>query len=77
MDGVPLAQKRNELRCGVAVVDIRDDQFIATLDFQSAVEEVFDVQCIAHQQFPEVLGFQKDAIQHTFVVPSPRQPSAG
>jgi uncharacterized protein (TIGR03032 family) len=69
MDGVPLAAKRNELKCGVAVVDIRNGEIVATLDFQSAVEEVFDVQVLAGQRFPEVLGFQKDTIQHTFVVP--------
>ena len=27
------------------------------------------LQVLAGQRFPEVLGFQKDTVQHTFVVP--------
>ena len=69
MDGVPLAERRDELKSGVAVVDLRTGRIVATVDFQTAVEEVFDVQVLAGQRFPEVLGFQKDTVQHTFVVP--------
>jgi uncharacterized protein (TIGR03032 family) len=69
MDGVPLAERRHELKAGVAVVDLRTGATVATVDFQTAVEEVFDVQVLAASRFPEVLGFQKETIQHTFVVP--------
>jgi uncharacterized protein (TIGR03032 family) len=69
MEGVPLARRREELKCGIAVVDLRSGQVIAFLEFQIAVEEIFDVQLLPGLRFPEVLGFQKDAIQHTFVVP--------
>jgi uncharacterized protein (TIGR03032 family) len=74
MDGVPLADRRTELKCGIAVVDLRSGRLVAAVDFQSAVEEVFDVQVLAGQRFPEVLGFQKDSVQHTFVVPPGTQP---
>jgi uncharacterized protein (TIGR03032 family) len=70
MDGVPLAQRREQLKCGVAVVDLRNGQIIALLEFQTAVEEIFDVQLLPGLRFPEVIGFQQDTIQHTFVVPS-------
>ena len=69
MDGVPLAQRRETLKCGVAVVDLRGGRLIALLDFQTAVEEIFDVQLLTGVRFPEVLGFQKETVQHTFVVP--------
>lgn len=69
MNGVPLAERRNELRCGVAAIDLRSGQTIATLEFQTAVEEIFDVQLLPGLRFPEVIGFQQDTIQHTFVVP--------
>jgi len=69
MDGVPLAQRRHELKCGVAAVDLRSGQVAGLLEFQSAVEEIFDVQLLAEARFPEVVGFQKDAVQHTFVIP--------
>jgi hypothetical protein len=69
MDGVPLADRREQLKCGVAVVDLRSGQVIASLEFQTAVEEIFDVQLLPGLRFPEVIGFQQETIQHTFVVP--------
>jgi uncharacterized protein (TIGR03032 family) len=69
MDGVPLAERREQLKCGVAVVDLRSGQSIALLEFQTAVEEIFDVQLLPGLHFPEVMGFQKEDIHHTFVVP--------
>jgi hypothetical protein len=53
----------------VAVVDLRSGQVIALLEFLTAVEEIFDVQILPGLRFPEVIGFQQDTIQHTFVVP--------
>jgi hypothetical protein len=41
---VPLAERREQLQCGVAVVDLRSGQISALLEFQTAVEEIFDVQ---------------------------------
>ena len=63
-----------DLKCGVAAVDLRTGGVAAFLEFQSAVEEIFDVQLLPGLHFPEVLGFQKDAVQHTFVVPSAEGP---
>jgi uncharacterized protein (TIGR03032 family) len=69
MDGVPLAERREQMKCGVAVVDWRSGQAIAFLEFQTAVEEIFDVQLLPGLRFPEMIGFQQETIQHTFVVP--------
>ena len=69
MDGVPLAARRDELKCGIAVVDLRSGQQIAMLEFQSAVEEIFDVQLLPGLRFSEVVGFQNETINHTFIVP--------
>ena len=74
MSGVPIAERRDELKCGVAVVDLRSGKIVAAVDFESAVEEVFDVQMLAGQRFPEVLGFQKETVQNTFVVPPVSSP---
>ena len=70
MDGVPIAERRDELKCGIAVLDLRSGQTIAFLEFQTAVEEIFDVQLLPALRFPEVIGFQQENIHHTFVVPS-------
>jgi uncharacterized protein (TIGR03032 family) len=69
MDGVPIAERRNELKCGVAVVDLRRGSAIGLLEFQTAIEEIVDVQLLAGLRFPEIIGFQKEAVDHTFVVP--------
>jgi hypothetical protein len=69
MDGVPLADRRSELKCGIAVVDLRSSQISAFLEFQTAVEEIFDVQLLPGIRFPEIVGFQKEALHHTFVIP--------
>lgn len=71
MAGVPLADRRGELKCGVAVIDLDGGRVEGFLEFQSAVEEIFDVQLIPGIRFPEVIGFQKDDVNHTFVVPCP------
>jgi uncharacterized protein (TIGR03032 family) len=73
MDGVPLAQQRAALKCGVAVVDLRHGRIVAGLDFQTAVEEIFDVQLVPGVLFPEVVGFQKATVQNTFVIPDLNQ----
>jgi uncharacterized protein (TIGR03032 family) len=69
MDGVPLAERRDQLKCGVAVVDLAAGCVCAMLEFQTAVEEIFDVQLFGGVRFPEVMGFQQDTIQHTFIIP--------
>jgi uncharacterized protein (TIGR03032 family) len=70
MDGVPLAKRRGQLMCGLAVVELRCGRVVAYLEFQNAVDEIFDVQLLAGQRFPEVVGFQKETVQHTFIVPA-------
>ena len=69
MDGVPLARNRHRLKSGVAVVDLAGGRVCAMLEFQTAVEEIFDVQLLGGTRFPELLGFQKEAVRHTFIVP--------
>jgi uncharacterized protein (TIGR03032 family) len=72
MDGVPLAERRGALKCGVAAVDLRNGRVAAFLEFQTAVEEIFDVQLLPGAHFPEVLGFQKETLHHTFIIPPDR-----
>jgi len=73
--GLPIAERLGQLKCGVAVVDLRGGQVVALLEFQTAVEEIFDVQLLPGLRFPEVLGFQQETIQHTFIVPTDRDVS--
>lgn len=75
MDGVPLAARRDALKCGVVAVDLRDGRVAGMLEFETAVEEVFDVQVLPGARFPEVLGFRSDAVMNMFVVPPERRPA--
>src|SRR5436309_2587274 len=58
MDGVPLAARRDDLKCGVAAIDLGTGRAIGLLEFQTAVEEIFDVRLSPGLRFPEVVGFQ-------------------
>jgi uncharacterized protein (TIGR03032 family) len=72
--GLPLAERRAELKCGVAVLDLRSGRIVAGLEFETAVEEIFDVQLLSGIRFPEIIGFQRDTVQHTFVIPPTGKP---
>jgi protein O-GlcNAc transferase len=73
--GVPIAEKRDELRCAVAVVDLKIGQAIAFLEFETGVEEIFDVQVLPGARSVSVTGpypVQDDA-KDVWVVPPPGQ----
>ena len=44
--GAPIAEYHDQLKCGVGVVDLTKGETIATLEFHSGVEEIFDVQVV-------------------------------
>ncbi|HEV3079097.1 MAG TPA: TIGR03032 family protein [Gemmataceae bacterium] len=44
--GMPIADRRSELKCGVGVVDLTTGRLTAHLEFLTGVEEIFDVQVV-------------------------------
>jgi uncharacterized protein (TIGR03032 family) len=54
--GVPIAENHEELKCGVGVVDLRTGITLATLEFESGVEEIFDVQLLPNTRAAAVGG---------------------
>ena len=72
--GVPIADRREELKCGVGVVALETGQQVAHLEFCSGVEEIFDVQVLPGLRFPAVSGpFPvQDGGQPIWIVPDPR-----
>ncbi len=54
--GVPIAEKRDELRCGVAVIDMRRGKAVAYIEFKSGVEEIFAVEVVPHARCPFISG---------------------
>ena len=61
--GLPIAEKHAELKCGVAVVDLVERQAIASLHFDSGVEEVFDVKLLPGYRSPILSGPLPDVDQ--------------
>lgn len=69
--GVPIAEHRDQLKCGVAVVDLRTGKTAAYLEFETGVEEIFDVQVLAGSRCVAITGpypVQDDA-QDVWIVP--------
>jgi protein O-GlcNAc transferase len=73
--GVPIAERREELKCGVGVVNLQTGQTIATLEFETGVEEIFDVQLIPNARCAYLCGPRpdQDDTQDIWVVPRPDQ----
>ena len=65
--GVPIAERRDELKCAVAVVDLRRGEAVAFLEFQTGVEEIFDVRILPGVRCVSLTGpFPCTMIPRTF-----------
>ena len=69
--GLPIAAEREQLKCGVGVVDLRSGQQVAAFQFVDGVEEIFDVQVLPGVLSPYVSGpwAERDAGQPLWTVP--------
>lgn len=54
--GMPIAERRPELKCGVGVVDLGTGRLVAHLEFVTGVEEIFDVQVLPGTRNPALSG---------------------
>lgn len=54
--GVPIAENRDQLKCAVAVVDLRTGRRVAYFEFLTGVEEIFDVRVLHGIRNPYVSG---------------------
>ncbi len=54
--GVPIGERNEPLKCGVAVVDLASGRQVALLELKSGIEEVFDVQVLAGIRRPLISG---------------------
>lgn len=70
--GLPIAEYRNDLKCGIGLVDLRAGRTVGTLQFHSGVEELFAVQAVPGVRNLAVRGPkpEKDA-DTVWVVPQP------
>ena len=52
----PVADRRDRLRCGVAVVELTTGRTIGFLEFRTGIEEIFDVQLAHGVRSPMIQG---------------------
>ena len=71
--GVPIADKRDELKCGVAAVDLRTGELRGTFEFHSGVSEIFDVNVLENSPQTAIRGpsASDDGEEPIWVVPPP------
>jgi uncharacterized protein (TIGR03032 family) len=72
--GVPVADRRDELKCGVAFVELSSGRQVALLEYHSGVDEIFDVQLLSGVRNPVIAGPYpaRDGSQVIWLVPQPR-----
>jgi uncharacterized protein (TIGR03032 family) len=77
--GMPIAQRRESLRCGVGVVDLTTGRHVAHLEFTAGVDEIFDVQVLPGVRLPAVSGPYpaRDGMQMIWTVPDAQAGGAG
>lgn len=54
--GLPIAERREALRCGVGVVELASGRLVAHLEFKSGVEEIFAIEVLPGLRCPAVSG---------------------
>ncbi len=67
--GLPIAERLDELHCGIHVVDLTSGQTAGVMQFEAGAEELFDLQILPGKIWPAIVGFQKDTIEGIFIAP--------
>jgi len=75
--GMPIADRRPELKCGIGIVDLTTGRLAAHLEFVTGVEEIFDVQVVQGSRCPALSGPYPslDNAKPIWTVPSSSLPS--
>jgi uncharacterized protein (TIGR03032 family) len=76
--GMPIATRREELKCGIGVVDLETGRLTAHLEFLTGVEEIFDVQVVPGARCPVLSGPYPslDSASPIWTVPQPQSPNS-
>lgn len=74
--GLPVADRHERLRCGVAIVELTSGRTIGFLDFRTGIEEIFDVQLAHGVRSPMIQGPYPEADRQAPIWLAPA-PAAG
>ena len=66
---LPLSDRLTDRLCGVWVLDTRTGETVGYLQFEGAVQEIFDVQILHGIRFPELAESDADVVAGSFVLP--------
>lgn len=71
--GVPIAEDREALKCGIAAVDLRTGELRGTFEFHTGVSEIFDVNVLENSPQAAIRGPspKDDGDEPVWVVPPP------
>jgi uncharacterized protein (TIGR03032 family) len=69
--GAPIAEYHEQLKCGVGVIHLPTGDTVGTLEFATAVEEIFDVQAVPGARCP-TLGGSSAGGEEVWLLPAPR-----
>jgi uncharacterized protein (TIGR03032 family) len=58
--GIPIADRRDELKCGIGAIDLRTGRLAAHLEFVKGVDEIFDVVALPGSLAPMLSGPHPD-----------------
>ncbi|MCR4412220.1 MAG: TIGR03032 family protein [Thermoguttaceae bacterium] len=67
--GLPIQQRYDRLRCGVAAVDLRTGAELGMFEFTAGCEELYDVQFLPGIRRPMILNLDKDAVRQAVTHP--------
>jgi uncharacterized protein (TIGR03032 family) len=67
--GIPLVERAPERTCGVWVVNIETGQTVGFLRFEAGVQEIFAVQILRGMRFPELLEWNDEHLDSSYVLP--------
>jgi uncharacterized protein (TIGR03032 family) len=67
--GIPLAASREQLKCGMAIVELQTGKMAANLDFTAGVQEVFDVAVLPGITSPFFSGPSADRDEPIWTFP--------
>lgn len=72
--GVPIAEDRDRLKCGVGIVNVQNGELAGQFEFTSGVDEIFDVSLVAGARLTVMRGpyATEDGEKTIWTVPRPR-----
>ena len=68
---LPIERNKDDLKCGICVIDLHRGKSVAYLQFHNAVEEISDLQVLYNTRHPKLVGPYDDKNQQVWIVPSP------